>query len=116
MKVGANTVLGWVSRYKRGASTTGLARRYGVNSSTVSRRLRRYVELRDRVGASVTASTKYPKSHFSGKLLEAGFLAGLVEDFHVREEGRLIELNSTTTHPAMGQLFRRSLHLLGILH
>ena len=113
MKVGANTVLGWVSLYKHGASTTEIARRYGVSSSTVSRRLRRYVELRDRVDASVTASTKYPKSHFSGNMLEAGFLAGLVEDFHVREEGRLIELNSTTTHPAMGQLFRQIAAPLG---
>ena len=40
-------------------------------------------------------------------MVEAGFLAGLVEDFHVRSAGRAIELNSSTTHPAMERLFRQ---------
>ncbi|HVH16074.1 MAG TPA: hypothetical protein VNA15_10215 [Candidatus Angelobacter sp.] len=106
-RVGDDTILGWVSLYRNGSSTTEIAKQYGVNNSTVSRNLRRHIELRDRLDASVTASTKYPKSPFSGNMIEAGFLAGLVEDFHVRSAGRLIELNSSTTHPAMERLFRQ---------
>ena len=102
-----NTILGWVLLYSNGSSTTEIAKQYGVNNSTISRNLRRYIELRNQLDASVTASTKYPKSPFSGNMVEAGFLAGLVEDFHVRGAGRLIELNSATTHPAMEHLFRQ---------
>src|SRR2546425_1981718 len=83
------------------------SQQYGVHSSTVSRNLGCYIKLRDRLAALVTASTKYPKTPFTGDKGEGAFLAGLVEDFDVRRAGRLIELNSTTTHPAMGQLFRK---------
>jgi hypothetical protein len=104
--VGTRALLEWISFYKNGSSTTRIARRYGVHYSTVSRNLRRYITLRDRLAASITASTKYPKTPFSGDQVEGAFLAGLVEDFHVRKVGRLVEVGLTTTHPAMGGLFR----------
>ena len=107
IKVGTKTVLDWISLYKNGSSTTKIAKHYGVHNSTVSRNLRHYVMLRDRLAASIVASAKYPKTPFSGGEAEGAFLAGLVEDFHVRRAGRLIELNSTTTHPALGLLFRQ---------
>jgi len=107
IKVGTKTVLDWISLYKNGSSTTKIAKHYGVHNSTVSRNLRHYIMLRDRLAASIVASAKYPKTPFTGDKSEGAYLAGLVEDFHVRRAGRLIELNSTTTHPAMGQLFRK---------
>jgi hypothetical protein len=105
--VGTQAVLEWISLYKSGSSTTKIAKEYGVHNSTVSRNLGRYITLRGRLAALAAASTKYPKTPFTGDKCEGAFLAGLVEDFHVRRAGRLIELNSTTTHPAMGQLFRK---------
>jgi len=102
---GFHPVLEWISLYQNGTSTTKIASQYGVAASTVSRRLGRYVKLRERATASIVASTRFPKTPFTGDGLEAAFLAGLVEDFHVRKVGRLIELISTTTHPAMGRLF-----------
>jgi hypothetical protein len=111
--VGAQAVLEWISLYKNGSSTTRIAQQYGVHSSTVSRNLRRHIALRDRLAASVTASTKYPKIPFSGNEAEGAFLAGLVEDFHVRKDGRLVELRPATTHPAMGRLFHHTFEHYG---
>lgn len=105
--MGSQAVREWISLYTNGSSTTKIAKQYGVHSSTVSRNLGCYITLRDRLAALVTASTKYPKTPFTGDEGEGAFLAGLVEDLNVRIAGRLIELNSTTTHPAMGQLFRK---------
>jgi len=111
--MGTQHVLEWISLYESGSSTTTIAKQYGIHNSTVSRNLRRYITLRDRLVASIVASTRYPKTPFSGDKAGVAFLAGLVEDFHVRKSGRLIELNSTTTHPAMTHLFRQFLTPLG---
>jgi hypothetical protein len=46
------------------------------------------------------------KEPFSGDLCEGAFLAGFVEDCHIRQSGRLKEVSLSTTHPAMGRLFR----------
>jgi hypothetical protein len=46
------------------------------------------------------------KKPFSGDLCEGAFLSGFVEDCHVRQSGRLKEVSLSTTHPAMGRLFR----------
>src|SRR2546426_3087910 len=96
----------WISLYQNGSSTTKIAGQYRVGSSTVGRHLRRHIQLRDRISASIIASTKFLKKPFSGDLCEGAFLAGFVEDCHVRRSGRLKEVSLSTTHPAMGPLFR----------
>jgi hypothetical protein len=96
----------WISLYQNGSSTTKIAGQYQVGASTVGRHLRRHIQLRNRISASIIASTRYTKIPFSGDQCEGAFLAGLVEDFHVRRAGRLVELGTSTTHPAMVQLFR----------
>jgi hypothetical protein len=45
------------------------------------------------------------KKSFSGELCEGAFIAGFVEDCHVRQSGRLKEVTLSTTHPTMGRLF-----------
>ncbi|TMI06131.1 hypothetical protein E6H34_11390 [Candidatus Bathyarchaeota archaeon] len=101
----AHPVPEWILLYQNGSSTTKIAGQYHVGASTVARHLRRRIPLRDRVSASIIASTKYPKIPFSGDQREGAFLAGLIEEFHVRRAGRLVELGTTTTHPAMTHLF-----------
>jgi hypothetical protein len=96
----------WISLYHKGSSTTKIAGQYQIGVSTVRRHLRRHIPLRDRITASITASTKFTKRPFSGDLCEGAFLAGFVEDCHIRQTGRLKEVSLSTTHPAMGQFFR----------
>lgn len=96
----------WISLYQNGSSTTKIAGQYHVGASTVGRHLRRQIQLRDRISASIIASTKFLKGPFSGDLCEGAFIAGFVEDCHVRQSGRLKEVSLSTTHPAMGRLFR----------
>ncbi len=96
----------WVLLYENGWSTTGIAKKYGVSASTVCRHLHTHISLRDRIEAIVLASTKYPKKPFSGDSLEGAYLSGFVEDCHVRKQGRQIEVSTSTTHPAMEELFR----------
>jgi hypothetical protein len=99
-------ILEWIFLYEHGSSTTKIAKQYHVGGSTVYRRLVENIALRDRISASIIASSKYVKKPFSGDLCEAAFLAGFVEDCHVRQSGRLKEVTLSTTHPAMGRLFR----------
>ena len=98
----------WIVLYRNGWSTTGIAKKYGVSASTVCRHLQMHISLRDRIEATVLASTKYVKTPFSGDGLEGAYLAGFVEDCGVRKSGRLIEVSTTTTHPAMEELFRNA--------
>lgn len=96
----------WIALYRNGWSTTGIAKKYGVGASTVCRHLQMHISLRDRIEAAIQASTKYVKTPFSGDALEGAYLAGFVEDCHVRKTGRQIEVATTTTHPAMEEVFR----------
>ncbi|MBI3023270.1 MAG: hypothetical protein HYY68_06025 [Thaumarchaeota archaeon] len=96
----------WITLYKNGWSTTGIGKKYGVSPSTVCRHLHTHIPLRGRIEATILASTKYVKTPFSGDSLESAYLAGFVEDCGVRRRGRLIEVSTTTTHPAMEVLFR----------
>ena len=96
----------WVTLYKEGLSTTTIARRYGVCSNTVRRHLIKTMVLRNRIEAGIQASTKYKKYPFSGNQGAAAYLCGFIEDCHIRKSGRLVEVSTTTTHPAMEQLFR----------
>ncbi len=97
----------WFDLYRRGLSLTKIARLYHVGSSTVRRHLvLGNIPRRDRLTACIEASTKYPKTPFSGDASEEAYLAGFVEDCHVRRQGNQIEVSTTTTHPAMEQLFR----------
>ncbi len=98
----------WITLYKDGWSTTGIAKRYGIGASTVRRHLHMHIPLRDRIEATILASTKYVKTPFSGDSLESAYLAGFVEDCHVRKTGRQIEVATTTTHPALEELFRNA--------
>jgi len=98
----------WVRLYQQGFSITKIAKQYQAGPSTVGRHLRLHIGLRDRTTASMVASTKFPKTPFSGDDCEGAYLAGLVEDFYVRKAGRLVEMSSTTTHPAMVQLFHKT--------
>lgn len=98
----------WITLYRNGWSTTGIAKKYGVSASTVCRHLHKQISLRDRIEATVLASTRYPKKPFSGDSLDGAYLSGFVEDCHVRKQGRLIEVSTTTTHPAMEELFRNA--------
>lgn len=103
----------WITLYKNGWSTTGIAKKYGVSASTVRRHLQVHISLRDRIEAVVQASTKYIKTRFSGDSLEGAYLAGFVEDCGVRRSGRLVEVSTTTTHPAMEELFRGAFQRYG---
>jgi len=98
-------ILEWMFLYERGSSTTKIAKQFHVGASTVRRHLVEHIALRDRISASITASSRYVKKPFSGDLCEGAFLAGFVEDCHVRQSGRLKEVTLSTTHPAMGRLF-----------
>lgn len=98
-------ILDWILLYENGSSTTRIARRYDVGASTVRRRLVEHISLRDRISASIIASTKFVKKQFSCDPCEGAFLAGFVEDCHVRQSGRLKEVSLSTTHPAMQRLF-----------
>ena len=95
----------WISLYENGLSTTKIAKQYQIGTSTVRRHLVQRIALRDRISASIIASSKYVKKPFSGNLLEGAFIAGFVEDCHVRQSGRLKEVTLSTTHPTMGELF-----------
>jgi len=103
--------------YEDGFSTVAIARKFGVSSSTINRHLNLLgVKLRDRMEACIKASTKYPKFPFSGNALEAAYLCGFIEDCHVRKSGRLIEVTTTTTHPSMEALFRKSFQNYGNIY
>jgi len=103
----------WVRLYESGLSTNAIARKYAVSAATVQRHLRLQIKLRDKWDASIMASTKYPKKPFSGSRLESAYLFGFIEDCHVRKEGRLIEVSTTTTHPSMEMLFRDYFKTMG---
>lgn len=51
------------------------------------------------------ASTKYPKSPFSGSTTEMAYLLGLMGDIHARYHRLQVDISLTTTHPAMIRLF-----------
>src|SRR5713101_488531 len=95
----------WIFLYEKGLSTTQIAKQYQIGASTVWRHLVEHIALRDRISASIIASTKHVKKPFSGDLCEGAFIAGFVEDCHVRQSGRLKEVTLSTTHPTMGRLF-----------
>lgn len=107
----------WAKLYLEGLSTTEIGRKYRVSASTVrSHLIVNDVPRRNRVEASIRASTKYAKTPFYGDSFEREYLGGFVEDCHVRREGRQLEVNTTTTHPAFEKLFRYSFGKYGHVH
>jgi hypothetical protein len=96
----------WVALYQQGLSTTKIGKSYEVSASTVRRHILGKTRLRDRLESCIQASTKYPKTPYTGDELFGAYLRGFIEDCHVRKSGRLIEVATTTTHPAMQELFQ----------
>ena len=97
----------WIRLYEAGSFMTEISAKFGVSPSTVRRHLLASgVHLRDGRQETIRASTKYLKHPFSGDELERAYLCGFIEDCHVRRSGNLVEVGTTTTHPAMEALFR----------
>jgi len=106
-KVTETMVDEWIVRYQNGESLKQIAGD-AVDTVTVFNHLRkRGLQLRDRVEAQIQAVTIHPKQHFSGELLESAYLSGFaVGDLGIGRHGRAVRAKLSTTHPAMGALFR----------
>ena len=63
-------ILEWIFLYEHGSAITKIAKQYHVGGSTVYRRLVENIALRDRISASITASSKYAKKPFWQALIK----------------------------------------------
>jgi hypothetical protein len=84
-------------------SSTRISTMLGVSSSLVRNWLHDYkIPVRD----ISEAVRKYPRDPFSGHISEKSYMAGFsLGDLYVFERSRTIIVNTTTTHPAMINLF-----------
>lgn len=85
--------------YKKNFSLEKIAKRYNTTHGTIRRWMENYnIPRRD--------NTKYKKSSFSNNSIEKAYLLGLCAgDLHVRRSCKQIIVETTTTHPAMIDLF-----------
>lgn len=105
-KVTEEMVNGWVRRYDAGESLKQLA---GDDLSPVSVFLhlrKRGIKLRDKIQAQIQAVSKHRKLPFDGDSRQSAYLLGFARgDLHVRTHGRSVRVSTSTTHPAMHELF-----------
>lgn len=116
-KVTEETVDGWELRYQKGESLKEIAGDI-VSPVTVWNRLRqRGVKLRDKVEAQIAAVSKYEKHPFGGKESDKAYLCGFaMGDLNIVQHGRAVRARTTTTHPAMAQLFEQLFAPHGKIH
>jgi len=105
-KVTEEMVDGWVSRYRSGESLKQIAGT-DFDPVTVFNHLRRRgVQLRDKVEAQIQAVTKHERVPFSADPHEKAYLVGFAQgDLYSTRHGRSIRVKTSTTHPAMAELF-----------
>ena len=90
----------WDWYWNQGLSTPAIARLSGRSHSTIG-----YWMAKHRI--PVRPLQKYPRAPFGGKICEKAYLIGLrLGDLHARREGQTIVVDTTSTHPAMLELFR----------
>jgi len=96
----------WVKRYQNGESLKQIAGET-VDPVTVFNHLkRRGLKLRDKVEAQIKSVQKHEKKPFSGDPRERAYLMGFARgDLYVTRHGRAVRVKTSTTHPAMAQLF-----------
>jgi LAGLIDADG DNA endonuclease family protein len=105
-KVTDSMVDDWVERYQAGESLKRIAAG-NVVPVTVWNHLRaRGIVLRNKAEAQILAVTKYEKKSFLGDAIERAYLVGFTKgDCQVTIHGRAIRVRTSTTHPAMADLF-----------
>jgi hypothetical protein len=96
----------WVGRYQDGESLKQIAAG-DFDPVTVWNHLKaRGLVLRDKVQAQILAVTKYERTPFRGDIVERAYLMGFAKgDCQVTTHGRAIRVRTSTTHPAMAELF-----------
>ncbi|HMD79629.1 MAG TPA: LAGLIDADG family homing endonuclease [Nitrososphaerales archaeon] len=116
-KVTPGMVDDWVRRYQAGQSLKQIANKK-VNPVTVWNHLKgRGLGLRDKVEAQILAVSKHPKHAFDGSESDAAYLTGFVKgDCQVIRHGRAIRVRTSTTHPAMAELFANLFKAYGYVH
>lgn len=96
----------WVRRYQAGESLKQIAGER-VGPVTVFNHLRkRGIVLRDKVEAQIQAVTKYEKIPFNGSKVDKAYLLGFAAgDCQALWHGRAVRVRTSSTHPAMAELF-----------
>jgi hypothetical protein len=107
----------WVKRYKAGESLKQIAAG-NVSPVTVWNHLKvRGLVLRDKVAAQILTVTKYERKNFQGDDIERAYLVGFTKgDCQVTSHGRAIRVRTSTTHPAMADLFAELFNPFGLVH
>lgn len=93
---------------KQGLSTSQIAQQYGVSQTTIVNRMKEYhIKARPFPEATII----YPKSDFSGDLIEKAYLIGFrLGDLHVEkpnENGQVIAVSCCSTKGEQIQLFKK---------
>lgn len=116
-KVNEGLVNEWVRRYKAGESLKQIAKSE-FSPVTVFLHLRkRGLQLRDKVEAQIQAVTKHQRILFEGDENERAYLVGFTKgDCEVIRHGRAIRVRTSTTHPAMADLFTELFDKYGYVH
>jgi hypothetical protein len=116
-KVTEQMVDEWVKRYEAGESLKQIAGSE-VDSVTVWNHLKSSgVVLRDKVEAQIKAVTEHPRRKFEGSRSDIAYLCGFaMGDCHVVRHGRAVRVRTSTTHPAMADLFESLFGRYGFVH
>lgn len=96
----------WVTKYQAGESLKQIAGGK-VDPVTIWNHLKaRGLVLRDKVEAQIKAVTKYGRRPFGSDEIERAYLVGFTKgDCQVTTHGRAVRVRTSTTHPAMAELF-----------
>jgi LAGLIDADG-like domain len=107
----------WVERYQKGESLKQIAGKEW-NPVTVFHHLHaKGIELRDKVEAQIKATTKHARALFDGSENERAYLLGFTKgDCQVVRHGRAVRVRTSTTHPAMADLFTELFGAYGYVH
>lgn len=98
--------------YRQGLSENKIAEALGISNSTAHAILVRNHEPRRSISEALM---KYPKTDFRGDPVEKAQILAFLEDCAAREDGRQIQIETDTTHPAMIELFNDTLKDYGHL-
>ncbi|HEV2137605.1 MAG TPA: LAGLIDADG family homing endonuclease [Nitrososphaerales archaeon] len=106
----------WVSRYVAGESLKQIAENEFSPVTVYLYLHKRGIKLRDKVEAQIQAVTKCPKIPFTGGVIERAYLVGFTKgDCQVTRHGRAIRVRTSTTHPAMADLFSNLFGIYGFV-
>jgi len=105
-KITEEMVDAWVVRYQNGESLKQIAGDAVDPVSVFNHLHKRGVRLRDKVEAQIEAVTKFRKFPFDGTERDRAYLLGFARgDLNVKRHGRAIRVKTTSSHPAMIELF-----------